>query len=86
MNAADFIDYCKGKTQEELNGIIVQSFWEVDMVDEAMTEKDIPLDEFTYDEKCALLERACETDGDNEAVHYAIEDEVDALHEEKSNA
>ena len=88
MNALDFINYCKDKTEEELKDIEIQGWWEVDNIEGDMEDQDIPVDEFTREEKRNILHNTivdfgdCTTEEINNQLYAAVAD----LHDTKQNA
>ena len=88
MNALDFINYCKDKTEEELQDIEIQGWWEVDNIERDMEDQDIPVDEFTREEKRNILHNTivdfgdCTTEEINDQLYAAVAD----LHDTKQNA
>lgn len=88
MNALDFINYCKDKTEEELQDIEIQGWWEVDNIERDMEDQDIPVDEFTREEKRSILHNTivdfgdCTTEEINNQLYAAVAD----LHDTKQNA
>lgn len=88
MNALDFINYCKDKTEDELKDIEIQGWWEVDNIERDMEDQDIPVDEFTSEEKRDILHNTivdfgdCTTEEINDRLYAAVAD----LHDTKQNA
>lgn len=88
MNAKDLIEYCKGKSEDELRGIVIPSVWEVGDVEQIMMEQSVKKDDFTYDEKLKIIDDAideCGGDGDNE-IRNTITGKVVELKKAKVDA
>ena len=88
MNAKEFLDYCKDKTDDELQDIEVQGWWDVGNLEDMMQSQGIPLDEFTIEEKRKILHDVMDEWGDRttEEINNAIDEAVEELHVAKMDA
>ena len=88
MNAKEFLDYCKDKTDDELQDIEIQGWWDVGNLEDMMQNQGVPLDEFTIEEKRKILHDVMDEwgDGTTEEINTAIDEAVEELHVAKMDA
>ena len=88
MNAKDFLAMCKDYTEDELLDIEIQGFWDVGNLEDCMQNQEIPLDEFTIEEKRKILHDVMDEWGDatTEEINNAIDEAVEELHVAKMDA
>ena len=87
MDALDFIETYKDVDIEQLKDIVIQGYWTVGNVERTMFDQDIPLDEFTRDEKRRILSDVMREwgDGTTQEINDAIWNAVEELHDKKKN-